>query len=153
MPLTLLSSAFKTDGTIPVQYTCGGSDRSPPLAWSDAPAGTRSFALVVADPDAPGQTFYHWAIYDMPPAVTSLPASYPAETRDHIRQAVNDFGRRGYGGPCPPAGPAHHYHFTLYALTVDRLSIAATPPHCRDVEAAIRQTLLARAELIGLYGR
>jgi Raf kinase inhibitor-like YbhB/YbcL family protein len=138
---------------IPALYTCGGADSSPPLEWSGAPAGTQGFALVLADPDAPGGTFYHWAIYDLPPTVTSLPAHYPPETRDHIRQALNDFGRRGYGGPCPPAGPAHHYHFTLYALSVGRLVLATVPPHCADVETAVRQTALARAELIGRYGR
>lgn len=138
---------------IPALYTYGGADSSPPLAWSGAPAGTRSFAVVLADPDAPGRIFYHWAIYDMPATVTSLPAHYPPETHDHIRQALNDFGHRGYGGPCPPAGPPHHYHFTLYALNTDRLLLATVPPHGSDVEAAARQTALARAELIGLYGR
>lgn len=153
MPLTLISSAFKTGGTIPALYTCSGTDGSPPLAWSGAPAATQSFALVLADPDAPGRTFYHWAIYDLPPTVAGLPARYPPETRDHVHQAINDFGHRGYGGPCPPAGRPHHYHFTLYAVNVDHLSVAATPPHCRDIEAAVRQNVLARADLIGLYGR
>ncbi len=152
MALVLTSSAFKAGGTIPAPHTCDGADSSPPLQWSGAPDGTRSFALVCADPDAPGRTFYHWAIYDMPPAAKSLPANYPAETRDHVRQAINDFGRRGYRGPCPPPGPAHHYHFTLYALKVDRLSVPAAP-RCFEVEAAARKDALAQAELVGLYGR
>lgn len=153
MAFTLTSSAFAAGRAIPTVHTCSGADSSAPLAWAGMPSGTRSFALVLTDPDAPGRTFYHWAIYDMPPTVTSLPAHYPPETRDGVRQAMNDFGHRGYGGPCPPPGTPHHYHFTLYALRIDRLTLAANPPHCRDVETAARQGVLAEAELIGLYGR
>ena len=152
MPLSLTSPAFSPGGAIPTRYTCEGDDSSPALRWSDAAAGTRSFALVCADPDAPGRTFYHWAIYDLPANVSSLPEHYPPETRGRVRQAINDFGRRGYGGPCPPSGPPHHYHFALYALTVDRLPLSAAP-RCRDVEDAARKNALDRAELIGLFGR
>ena len=151
MALVLTSPAFPDGGTIPVQHSCDGSDSSPPLRWSGAPESTRSFALVSADPDAPGRTFYHWAIYDIPATVTSLPEHYPPETRDHVRQAINDFGRRGYGGPCPPRGRPHHYHFTLYALKVAQLSVDAAP-HCRDVEAAARKNAIGQAALIGVFG-
>jgi len=153
--LALSSLAFADGGVIPTHYGCdaaGGADSSPPLQWSGAPAGTRSFALVCADPDAPSGTFYHWAVYDIPAPATSLPEHYPTETRDHVRQALNDFGRRGYGGPCPPPGPPHHYRFTLYALKVAHLSLHASP-HCADVEAAARRNSLAQADLTGLFGR
>jgi Raf kinase inhibitor-like YbhB/YbcL family protein len=149
--LTLTSSAFAAGGAIPARYTCDGSDSSPAMQWSGAPAGTQSLALVCADPDAPGRTFYHWAIYDIPATATSLPEHYPSETRDHVRQAINDFGRRGYGGPCPPRGNPHHYHFTLYALKVAQLPLAAAP-RCLDVEAAAKQNAIEQAELIGVFG-
>ena len=151
MPLTLSSPAFPAGGPIPARYTCDGSDSSPAFAWSGATAGTRSFALVCADPDAPGGTFYHWAIYDVPATVTGLPEHYPTETRDQVRQAINGFGRRGYAGPCPPRGRPHHYHFTLYALKVAQLSVAAAP-RCADVEAAAKKNAIERAGLVGLFG-
>lgn len=152
MAFVLTSSAFADGSTIPIRHTCAGSDSSPPLHWSDAPAGTKSLALVCADPDAPGGTFYHWAVYDIPAAATSLPEHYPAETRDQVRQAINGFGRRGYGGPCPPPGRPHHYRFTLYALKLDRLPVPPAP-RCPDVEAAAQRNALGRAELTGLFGR
>lgn len=151
MALTLSSPAFAGGGAIPVQHSCDGSDSSPALRWSGAPTGTRSFALICADPDAPGRTFYHWAIYDIPPGVTGLPEHYPTETRDHMQQAINDFGRRGYGGPCPPRGRPHHYHFTLYALRVAQLSLEPAP-RCIDVETAAKRNAIEQAELIGLFG-
>lgn len=152
MALALNSPAFAAGGTIPTRYTCDGSDSSPAIQWSGTPAGAQSFALVCADPDAPGRTFYHWAIYDLPASVTSLPEHYPAETRDHVRQAINDFGRRGYGGPCPPPGTPHHYHFTLYALSLAQLPLAAAP-RCVDVETAAKRHAIERADLIGVFGR
>jgi len=150
----LSSSAISDGGTIPRRFTCDGEDLSPPFAWSEPPKETRSFALLCDDPDAPGGTFHHWALYDIPADQTGL-----AEGTDHkaesegIKRAINDFNRLGYGGPCPPRrhGP-HHYRFRLLALSVDHL-----PPHgapsCRDVEREARKHILAEASLVGLYER
>jgi len=152
MSMRLTSSAFAPDERIPVRFTCDGADVSPPLVWTDPPAGTRSFALVCADPDAPGGVWYHWAIYDITMETRTLTESWPA-TRGVPPQAINDFRRAGYGGPCPPRGDApHRYHFRLYALNVARLGLGPRA-HCRDVDAAARSDAVATAELIGLYGR
>jgi len=148
----LTSSAFPPDGRMPIRLTCDGADVSPPLAWFDPPAGTRSFALVCIDPDAPGGAFHHWAIYDIPPTTQALTEHWPP-ARTAPPQAINDFRRTGYGGPCPPRGDApHHYHFRLYALDVAQLGVGARA-HCRDIDAAARPHAIATAELIGLYGR
>lgn len=150
--MRLTSSAFAPGGRIPGSFTCDGMDASPPLAWSDPPTGVRSFALVVTDPDAPGGVWYHWVIYDIPAAAGSLDAHWPPD-RPFPPQARNDFGRPGYGGPCPPAGAApHHYHFRLHALNVERLGLG---PHvaCRDVEAAAGARAITTADLVGTYGR
>src|SRR5438270_953798 len=117
--IDLTSSAFGDSGPIPAQFTCDGANRPPPLTWSEPPPGTRSFALILDDPDAPGGTFHHWGAYDVPPSARSVDggASIGAE-------ALNDFGQSGYGAPCPPKGnPAHHYRFTVYALGVDPLML------------------------------
>jgi Raf kinase inhibitor-like YbhB/YbcL family protein len=123
----------------------------PPLAWSDAPAETKSFALLCADPDAPGGTFYHWAIFDIPHTIRELDEHWLA-TGPWPQQATNDFGRKGYGGPCPPPGPAHRYVFRLYALNVERLGVPARV-RCPEVEAAARAHAMITAELMGVYGR
>lgn len=151
MAMRLTSTAFGSDG-IPARFTCDGADVSPPLAWSGAPAGTRSFALVCSDPDAPSGTWYHWAVFDIPAGTVELAENHPAKS--HVgRQAINDFGAQDYGGPCPPRGHgAHHYHFTLYALNIEHLG-AAVGARCRDVEKAAKTHAIATAELIGLYGR
>jgi Raf kinase inhibitor-like YbhB/YbcL family protein len=149
--MRLISSAFEPYDWIPERYTCDGDNISPPLSWSHPPAGTRSFALICTDPDAPHGTWYHWAIYDLPEQARELPEDLsPAQVIPP--QALNDFGHTGYGGPCPPTGPRpHHYCFTLYALEMERLSLPAHP-RCRDVAAACSNAL-AEAKLIGLYGR
>jgi hypothetical protein len=154
MPLTLKSSAFQHNGSIPVQHTCDGADTSPPLEWSRAPAGTKSFALIVDDPDAPDpkapkMTYVHWVMYDIPPSVTNLTAGTkkaPAGARD----GTNDWKKTGYGGPCPPIG-RHRYFFKLYALET-MLGDLGTPPKAK-VEQAIRDHVLEKAELIGTYER
>jgi Raf kinase inhibitor-like YbhB/YbcL family protein len=151
MTLRLTSPAFTAEGTIPVRYTCDGEDMSPPLSWSGAPQGTRSFALICRDPDAPAGVWYHWALFDIAQDRHGLEER--CRPGGGMHQAVNDFGQRGYGGPCPPHGHGrHHYHFTLYALSVEYLDVAPGA-HCRDVEAAARAHALATAELTGLYGR
>jgi Raf kinase inhibitor-like YbhB/YbcL family protein len=152
MALTLESSAFQSNGSIPREYTCEGEDLSPPLEWSGAPAGTRSFALIVDDPDAPDpkapkMTWVHWVVYDIPPATTSVPKGVrelPAGTR----QGVNDWKRAGYGGPCPPAG-RHRYYHKLYALDTTLGDLGS--PKKTDLERAMSGHILAQAELMGTY--
>lgn len=152
--LTLSSPAFAPGARIPVDYTCEGENASPPLTWSDVVPGTASLALICADPDAPNGTWYHWAIFDMPPEQRELAAAVPESERvGAIRQAISDFRRPGYGGPCPPRGHGvHHYHFRLLALDVASLPL---PPRCdcRAVEAAATPHILSEATLIGVYSR
>lgn len=154
MPLLLSSPAFAPGGAIPSHYTCDGADLSPPLAWSGVPAGTASLVLVVVDPDAPGGVFHHWAIYDIPADARGLAAGYgPARPAASLREARNDFGEPGYGGPCPPkGGGVHHYHFRLLAISRPRLDLgpAAT---ALDVEKAAAHYRIARTELVGTYRR
>ncbi len=151
MTMRLTSTAFRPGGTIPARFTCDGENLSPPLAWSGAPEGTRSFALVCRDPDAPAGVWYHWAIFDIAPGRDGLEEH--CRPSGGVHQAVNDFGQRGYGGPCPPHGHGrHHYHFTLYALDVEHLDVPAGA-RCREVEAEAKAHALAEAELTGLYAR
>jgi Raf kinase inhibitor-like YbhB/YbcL family protein len=155
MALQLTSKAFKHQGSIPPLYTSDGKDVSPPLAWSGAPAGTKSFALIVDDPDAPDPkapklTWVHWVLYDMPANATSLPEGVvkkdlPAGTHE----GTNDWKRAGWGGPSPPIG-RHRYFFKLYALD-------ATLPALRhqlskaEVEQHMQGHVLEKAELVGTY--
>ncbi len=152
MTMRLTSSAFGARATMPVRFTCDGSDISPPLAWSGAPPATRSFALVCSDPDAPAGVWFHWAIFDIPAGSAELAEHCPTDG-SVAPQALNDFHRRGYGGPCPPHGHGrHHYHFKLYALDVERLGVAADAG-CREVEAKAEAHALATAELVAVYSR
>ena len=147
-PVRLRSSGFSHGAVIPRHFTCDGDDLSPPLAWSGVPAGTRSFAIVCRDPDAPSGTWYHWAIFDISTATHELGEGRDPHNAPH-REAINDFGKRGWGGPCPPRGHgAHHYHFKIYALDIERLDLP-TNARCRDVEKAAAGHALAEAELIG----
>ncbi|GIX49181.1 MAG: UPF0098 protein [Candidatus Tectimicrobiota bacterium] len=153
MAFSLQSSAFAPGATIPKKYTCDGPDVSPPLRWSDPPAGTKSFALIMDDPDAPVGTWVHWVLYDLPPTLRELPEDVPkTETlASGAKQGLNDFRRVGYGGPCPPRGPAHRYFFKLYALdSALQLAPRATK---KQVEAAMAGHVLAQAELMGRYQR
>jgi hypothetical protein len=150
--MRLRSSAFPDGAGIPRRFTCDGENVSPPLAWSDVPEGTRSFVLLCDDPDAPAGTWHHWAVCDIPASVAELAEGAGARL-DQWTQAVNDFGRPGYGGPCPPRGHGlHHYHFRLLALSVDRLAVGANPS-CRDVEREARGHVIAEATLVGVYQR
>jgi Raf kinase inhibitor-like YbhB/YbcL family protein len=147
------SSAFADGAAIPRRYTCDGEDVSPPLAWSDPPAATRSFVLLCNDPDAPGGTWHHWAAYDIPAAVSALAEDAGRRSAKYeFRQASNDFQKAGYGGPCPPRrhGP-HHYHFRLLALSLAHLP--GTLSSCREVEREARKHVLAEATLVGVYER
>jgi Raf kinase inhibitor-like YbhB/YbcL family protein len=151
--LELHSLVFGPGETIPRSNTCDGADQSPALSWAGVPAGTRSLALIVEDPDAPGGTFTHWVIYNLPPDPASLAAGVPkqADLPNGGRQGRNDFRRVGYGGPCPPPGPAHHYHFHLFALdAVLGLTPGGAPSELRS---AMRGHILGESELIGVYGR
>jgi Raf kinase inhibitor-like YbhB/YbcL family protein len=152
--MRLSSSAFTEGSAISRRFTCDGDDLSPPLEWSGAPPGTRSFVLLCDDPDAPAGTWHHWAVYDIPAAQTALAAGVAqrAETQG-FKQGTNDFQRIGYGGPCPPRrhGP-HHYHFRLLALSIDRLTVHKNPT-CQDIEREARKHVLAEAVLIGVYER
>jgi Raf kinase inhibitor-like YbhB/YbcL family protein len=152
MTLKLTSPAFQQGGMIPQQYTCDGEDRSPPFAWHGAPPGTRSFLLVCDDPDAPTGIFHHWAAFDIPATWKSLDGGFGPETLEPgFRQAINNFGKPGYGGPCPPRGDgAHHYHFRLSALSEPSLS-AASSATCEEVITLARPYVLEFTELVGLY--
>jgi Raf kinase inhibitor-like YbhB/YbcL family protein len=146
--LELTSSAFQNGQPIPTQFTCDGADQSPPLQWGEPPPGTKSFALVIDDPDAPSGTFRHWGVFDIPASARSLGGGQPAGT-----EVANDFGKTGYGGPCPPKGHgAHHYHFKLFALDTDRLDVGANAK-IADVEHAAQQHAVAQGELVGTYER
>jgi Raf kinase inhibitor-like YbhB/YbcL family protein len=151
--MRLRSSAFADGSAIPRRFSCEGEDISPPLEWSDVPTGARSFAIVCDDPDAPGGTWHHWAAYDIAGSQTSLPpdASSNAEKLD-FKQAINDFRKPGYGGPCPPPGTPHHYHFRLLALSVAQLSVSEAAS-CSRVESEARKHRLAEATLVGIFRR
>lgn len=151
--LELTSEAFKAGGTIPRVYTCAGANHSPPLAWQGAPAGTKSFALIVKDPDAPGRAFIHWVVYNIPAGVHHLAANVAktATTGEGASQGSNSRGTLGFAGPCPPPGPPHHYHFQLFALDA-KLSLrpGATAP---ELQGAMKDHVLARSELVATFGR
>jgi Raf kinase inhibitor-like YbhB/YbcL family protein len=151
--LELTSSAFTNSGTIPRQHTCDGGDRSPALSWNDSPQGTRSFALIMDDPDAPMGTFVHWVVYNLPASARQLPEGVPSDEAlsGGGLQGVNDFPRTGYGGPCPPPGRPHRYFFKLYALETT-LSLKAGAPK-KDVEELMKGHILAEGTLMGRYGR
>ena len=149
----LTSTAFQEGGSIPILYTCQGEDISPPLQWTNAPAKTKSFVLIVDDPDAPGGTWTHWLVYNLPPDLTQLSENITkAQTLPNgARQGLNGFRRPGYGGPCPPAGKAHRYFFKLYALDV---FLNVEPGAARkDVERSIGGHILGVGNLMGTYQR
>lgn len=141
-----VSSPDLAAGRFPREFTCDGANRRPGLQWSTPPAGTQEVAIELLDPDAPGGTFTHWLAYGIPPGPSSL-AAMPAGAAE----GVNDFGRRGYGGPCPPRGPAHHYHFVVLALDT-RLGLAAGAAR-PDLESRISGHVLAKGELVATYQR
>lgn len=152
-PLRLASDAFENGKSIPGQYSCDGANRSPPLHWDGPPAGTVAFALLVDDPDAPAGNWNHWVLYNVPAAAQALGPSVPnnAALGDGSLQGTNDFGRVGYGGPCPPKGSTHHYSFRLYALSA---TVELQPGAKRaGLLKALKDKTLGQAELTGTYGR
>ncbi len=154
MGMTLQSPAFKNGERLPPLYSCDGEDMSPPLAWSDPPKETRSFAIFCDDPDAPSGIFHHWAMYDIPKTTLEVPEGFAANvTKSLILQGKNDFGRAGYGGACPPKGHgAHHYHFKVMALDCGHLDTQGKNG-ADEIEALARQHCLAEAEVVGVYSR
>jgi Raf kinase inhibitor-like YbhB/YbcL family protein len=153
MPLMLVSPAFPPGGQIPPEYTCDGADISPALSWSGVPAGTGSLVVIVEDPDAPSGIFRHWAVFDISPQTRGLASGYGRDQpAAGFREARNDFGNRGYGGPCPPGGGAHHYNFRL--LAISRPTLDLTPAATvADVLQAAQPYIITQTELTGSYQR
>ncbi len=150
--MEIKSSAFGSGEMIPAKYTCDGADFSPQLEWSGSPAGTRSFALICDDPDAPMGTWVHWVIYDIPPTATMLAEGITREKDlpGGGTQGINDFRKIGYGGPCPPGG-THRYFFKLYALDSE---LGLKPGVTKDqLLKAMRGHILGEAQLMGTYRR
>ncbi len=151
--LAISSQAFREGATIPRNFTCDGEDVSPPLSWTEPPAGTRSVALIADDPDAPAGTWVHWVVYNLPASARQLPQATPKspELQDGARQGVNDFGKTGYNGPCPPPGKPHRYYFNLYALD----SKIDLPPGATKaaLETAMKGHILAQPRIMARYGR
>ena len=150
--MKLVIPAFKPGGPVPVEYTCDGADISPALEWSEVPAGTRSFALVVDDPDAPGGTFTHWGAYNIPVKMRGLAAGAGVIGAE-FAQARNDFDAPFYKGPCPPRHRgAHRYRFTIYALDVPQID-PGPHPLVLDLEKATERHVLASAQVVASYAR
>ena len=153
MTIKITSSSFAEGEPIPSKYTCDGENISPPLSWDNAPAGTKSSALICDDPDAPVGTWVHWVLYDLPATITELREA--TETKEELpngaRQGRNDFKQIGYGGPCPPRGGQHRYYFKIYALDLElNLKSGATKS---EVENAMKGHILAEGKLMGTYQR
>ena len=141
--MKIFSPAFQHNQTIPSKFTCEGEDKNPALAISDVPADAKTLALIVDDPDAPGKTWVHWVVFNIPPTLQQI-----SENSIPGKQGMNDFGRLNFGGPCPPSGE-HRYFLKLYALdTTLNLKEGVTK---KQVEAAMQGHILSQAELIGLY--
>lgn len=153
MTLTLTSPAFADGQRLPDVFARDGQNQLPPLQWSGAPKGVRSYALLVNDPDAPGGTFWHAAIYDIPPDRSALPQGIKPGMDEAIRFGRNDFGETGYDGPQPPRGHGvHHYHFRLMALSVPNLDLPANTD-AKVVSRKAEEHALEIAEIVGTYER
>ena len=156
-PFKLTSKDFKEGGAISDKqvfnsFGCSGGNVSPDLEWDNPPAGTKSFALMVHDPDAPtGSGWWHWVVYNIPATARALPEGGPVPTG--AVQGNTDFGSAGWGGPCPPAGSGdHHYNFTLFALKVDKLDLPANAT-AAFVGFNVHGNMLGQAKLTGIYDR
>jgi hypothetical protein len=151
--LEIKSDAFEEGSFIPKKYTCDGANVSPPLSWSSVPAGTKSLALVCDDPDAPAGTWVHWVIFGLSPETVTLPEDIPKKMSvlGRAKQGINDFGKLGYGGPCPPRGNAHRYFFKIYALdTQPDLNAGVTK---QELLKAMEGHIIGKGQLIGRYQR
>ena len=153
MAITITSAAFNDGAVIPKKYSCEGEDISPPLAWTGVPAGTKSLALILDDPDAPMGTWTHWVLWGLPPSTTGLPEGLPkdATLAGGAQQGKNSWPRTGYNGPCPPPGKPHRYYFKLYALDIE--PALADNTNKGGLESAIKDHILAQAQLMGTYAR
>ena len=153
MQMTLTSTAFSAGSPVPVKFTGQGVDISPDLLWSGAPTATRSYVLVCEDPDAPGGTWIHWTMWNIPASVTNLPAGVARDRllKDGSVQGVTSSGSHGYEGPMPPKGPAHHYYFRIYALNTTLTLDDSTTR--QQLGAAMAGHVLSQAELMGTYQR
>ena len=151
MSFELRSSAFQQNLSIPTKYTCDGANVSVPLSWRDAPRETKSFAFIVDDPDAPTGIWVHWVLYDLPAGSHALGEAIPNQEKlgNGAKQGLNDFGKIGYVGPCPPQGLAHRYFFKLYAL--DRMTELKPRSTKEQLLDAMNKHILAEAELVGTY--
>jgi Raf kinase inhibitor-like YbhB/YbcL family protein len=150
MAFQLTVKGFHLGEAIPKRFTCDGDDVSPALEWAEAPETAHSFALIVDDPDAPAGTWNHWLLWDIPGHVHALAEGFRPGTVGS--SGKNDFGRPGYGGPCPPKGPAHRYFFRL--LAVDRPALGLPPDSRRpELDRALKGRVVARTEYMGRYGR
>jgi Raf kinase inhibitor-like YbhB/YbcL family protein len=151
MAFQLFSSAFADGGWIPELHSCEGADLSPPLEWRGAPEGTRSFVLIVEDPDAPAGVWRHWLLYDLGAKVHALPQGYKPGSVG--LSGTNDFGKPGYGGPCPPKGHGpHRYFFRLSALDVETLGLPAGVK-AAEVSGALKGHVLGEAQYMGRFER
>jgi hypothetical protein len=152
MDIKLTSTAFQDGGMIPAKYTCDGANVSPPLEWSGASQTAKSLALICDDPDAPGKTWVHWVVFDLPASRTSLPEN--VQPQESIagggKQGTTDFEKVGYGGPCPPSG-THRYFFKLYALDTELNLDSKTTKN--ELLKAMDAHSLAQGELMGKYKR
>ena len=153
MTFQLTSKAFSHNGEVPRPHTCDGQDLSPALEWTDPPPKTRSLNLICDDPDAPVGTWVHWVLFNLPASARGLPEGVPVVgvLADGSKQGQNDFRRLGYGGPCPPPGPAHRYFFKLYAL--DNIPDLKPGASKKELERAMQGHVLAEAQLVGRYQR
>lgn len=145
--MKITSPAFKNNEFIPPQYTCDGQDVNPPLAISEVPENAQSLVLIMDDPDAPAGTWVHWTVWNIDPKTTEIAEN---SVPPGAIEGMTDFGRSGYGGPCPPSG-SHRYFFKLYALDI-KLELSPEAKK-EEVEKAMENHILAKAELIGLYQR
>ena len=155
MAFHLISSSFQSDQEIPTRHTCEGEDVSPPLTWAEAPTGTKSFAIIVDDPDAPDPgapktTWVHWVAYDIPGDVSSLEQGAAGHMPAGTRPGLNDWHATGYRGPCPPTG-RHRYFHKLYAL--DSLLPDLSQPTKAALERAMQGHVLGQASLVGTYAK
>jgi Raf kinase inhibitor-like YbhB/YbcL family protein len=153
MAFQITTSAFREGASIPKKFTCDGPDVSPTLSWTDPPAKTKNFALIADDPDAPGGTWVHWVLYELPSDTRKLPEGVTKTPRlpNGALQGRNDFGKAGYNGPCPPRGSAHRYFFKLYAL--DSQTGLKPGASKAELERAMNGHILGQAQIIGIYQR
>jgi hypothetical protein len=151
MKFQLTSSAFTSGGAIPREYTCDAADRSPHLQWSEPPAGTVTFALIMADPDAPSGDWVHWVVWNIPETSRGIPEDVRRQEQltDGTRQGRNSFGKVGYNGPCPPPGQTHRYFFRVYAVAT-KLDLPAGASR-DELDSALKGHVLAEAEYMDTY--